>query len=109
MFLCRLVAFLSLCLAAYGQTLPVEYATFQSQGKPVSCVVYDAQKPVATIILLRGSGPADVDSPRTQAKFFAEHGFRVLVADYLSVTAKPNLSSPTIAPGPRWLTILSKS
>jgi dienelactone hydrolase len=92
MFLCRLVAFLSLCLAACGQTLPLQYATFQSHGKPVSCVVYDAQNSVATIILLRGSGPADLDIARTQAKFFAEHGFRVLVADYLSVTAKTKLS-----------------
>lgn len=92
MVLCRLVAFLSLCLAVSGQTLAVEYATFQSQGKPVSCVVYDAQKPVATIILLRGLGPGDLDIARTQAKFFAEHGFRVLVADYLSVTAKTKLS-----------------
>jgi dienelactone hydrolase len=92
MFLCRLVAFLSLCLAASGQTLPVEYATFLSHGKPVSCTVYDGQNSVATIILLRGSGPADLDVARTQAKFFAGHGFRVLIADYLSVTAKTKLS-----------------
>src|SRR5271168_5047169 len=92
MFLCRLVVFLSLCLAASGQTLPVEYATFLSHGKPVSCIVYEAQRSVATIILLHGSGPGDLDVARTQAKFFAEHGFRVLIADYLSVTAKTKLS-----------------
>jgi predicted esterase len=103
MFFCRLAIFLSLCLAAAGQTLPVEYATFTSHGKPVSCVVYDAQSTLATIILLHGTGPSDLGMARTQAKFFSEHGFRVLMADYLSVT--PN-TKPSAENYRRWAEVV---
>src|ERR1700744_4103649 len=98
-----LALFLSLSLAAAGQTLPVEYATFMSHGKPVSCVVYDAHDPVATIVLLHGAGPSDLGISRMQARFFAEHGFRVLVADYLSATPK---TEPSPANYRRWAQVV---
>jgi dienelactone hydrolase len=90
-------------LALHAQTAPVEYATFMSHGKPVSCMVYDAREAVATIILLRGSGPADLGVARTQARFFADHGFRVLVADYMNTT--PN-DQPTAANFRRWAQVV---
>jgi predicted esterase len=75
-----------LALALHAQPVPSEYATFMSHGKAVSCTVYDAPEAIATIILLRGSGPSDLDLARSQARFFSQHGFRVLLADYLSAT-----------------------
>ncbi len=102
----RLVAWTCFCLAAAAlsaQTPPSEYATFMSHGKAVSCAVYDARDAIATIILLRGSGPSDLALGRSQARFFAEHGFRVLLADYLSAT-------PTVEPTPanyrRWAQVV---
>ena len=86
----RLVACAFFCFAPivlHAQTPPVEYATFNSHGKAVSCVVYDAQDARATMIFLRGSGPSDLDFGRSEARFFADHGFRVLLADYLTVTS----------------------
>jgi dipeptidyl aminopeptidase/acylaminoacyl peptidase len=83
----------------HAQTAPVEYATFMSHGKAISCAVYESHDAIATILLLRGSGPEDLDLARSQAHFFAEHGFRVLLADYLSAT--PN-SDPTPANYRRW-------
>ncbi|MGC2402601.1 MAG: dienelactone hydrolase family protein [Acidobacteriaceae bacterium] len=83
----------------HAQTAPVEYATFMSHGKAISCAVYEFHDAVATILLLRGSGPSDLDLARSQAHFFAEHGFRVLLADYLSAT--PN-TDPTPANYRRW-------
>ena len=98
-----LALFVSLSLAAAGQTLPVEYATFMSHGKPISCVVYEAHDAVATIVLLHGAGPSDLGIGRMQARFFAEHGFRVLVADYLSATPKPE---PSPANYRRWAQVV---
>jgi dienelactone hydrolase len=98
----RVIAFALFWLAAAAlraQTLPVEYATFISHGKAVSCAVYDARDATATIIFLRGSGPADLAFARTEARFFAEHAFRVLLVDYLTVT--PNLE-PTATNYRRW-------
>jgi carboxymethylenebutenolidase len=98
----RVIAFALFWLAAAAlraQTLPVEYATFMSHGKAVSCAVYDARDATATIIFLRGSGPADLAFARTEARFFAEHAFRVLLVDYLTVT--PNLE-PTATNYRRW-------
>lgn len=92
----RLLAFAFFWLAAaalHTQTLPVEYATFMSHGKPVSCAVYDARDATATIIFLRGLGPSDLALGRTEARFFAEHGFRVLLADYLTVTPTVELTA----------------
>jgi dienelactone hydrolase len=92
----RLVAWTFLYLAAavlQAQTLPVEYATFMSHGKAVSCAVYDAHDATGTIIYLRGLGPSDLALGRTQARFFSEHGFRVLLADYLSVTPTVELTA----------------
>jgi dienelactone hydrolase len=88
----RLVAWAWACccfapIVVYAQTPPVEYATFNSHGKAVSCVVYEAHDARATMIFLRGSGPSDLDFGRSEARFFADHGFRVLLADYLTVTS----------------------
>jgi dienelactone hydrolase len=96
MFLPRALAWMSFCLSAVAlraQTLPVEYATFTSQGKAISCAVYSAQNATATMIFLRGSSPGDLALARSQARFFAQHGFRVLLADYLSATPKVELTA----------------
>jgi predicted esterase len=88
----RVIAFALFWLATAAlraQTLPVEYATFMSHGKAVSCAVYDAHDAAATIIFLRGASPSDLAFARMEARFFAEHAFRVLLVDYLTVT--PNL------------------
>jgi dienelactone hydrolase len=85
--------------ALRAQTLPVEYATFMSHGKAVSCAVYDAHDATATVIFLRGSSPSDLAFARMEARFFAEHAFRVLLVDYLTVTS--NLE-PTAANYRRW-------
>jgi predicted esterase len=95
MFLRRLVVFVLLALAAAlrAQTLPVEYETFMSQGKAVSCAVYGSHEATATIIFLRGASPSDLSQGRLEARFFAEHGFRVLLPDYLSATATADEST----------------
>jgi dienelactone hydrolase len=98
----RVIAFALFWLAAaalQAQTLPVEYATFMSHGKAVSCAVYDARDATATIIFLRGSSPSDLAFARMEARFFAEHAFRVFLVDYLTVT--PNLE-PTATNYRRW-------
>src|ERR1700760_1671978 len=98
----RAIAFVLFWLATpalRAQTLPVEYATFMSQGKPVSCAVYDAHDATATMIFLRGASPSDLTFARMEARFFAEHAFRVLLVDYLTVT--PNLE-PTATNYRRW-------
>jgi dienelactone hydrolase len=84
----RLVIFALVCLAAslHAQTPAVEYETFVSQGRPVSCAVYGSHEAAATIIFLRGASPSDVSLGRQEARFFAEHGFRVWLPDYLSAT-----------------------
>ncbi len=58
---------------------------------------------MATMIVLRGSGPSDLGLGRSQARFFAEHGFRVLLADYLSATPT---SEPTPANYRRWAQVV---
>jgi dienelactone hydrolase len=93
----RVIAFALFWLATaalQAQTLPVEYATFMSHGKAVSCAVYDAHDATATIIFLRGASPSDLAFARMEARFFAEHAFRVLLVDYLTVT--PNLELTAI-------------
>src|SRR6201996_4550812 len=85
--------------AVRAQTLPVEYATFMSHGKAVSCAVYDTHDATATIVFLRGASSADLSFARAEARFFAEHAFRVLLVDYLSVT--PTLE-PTATNYRRW-------
>jgi dienelactone hydrolase len=102
----RLVASALFWLAAaalHAQTQPVEYATFMSHGKAVSSAVYDARDATATIIFLRGSGPSDLALGRMEARFFAEHGFRVFLADYLTVT--PTVE-PTAANYRRWAQVV---
>jgi len=104
MFFRRFIAFV--CLAAatlHAQTAPVEYATFMSHGKAISCTVFDARDALATVIVLRGSGPSDLGLGRSQARFFAEHGFRVLLADYLSATPT---AEPTPANYRRWAQVV---
>jgi carboxymethylenebutenolidase len=89
MFLPRLVAlawFLVAAASLHGQTAPEEYATFMSHGKAVACPVYGNPDAIATMIFLHGPSPADIALGRLEANFFAEHGFRVLLPDYLSVT-----------------------
>jgi dipeptidyl aminopeptidase/acylaminoacyl peptidase len=84
----RLVVFALVCFAAalHAQTLPLEYETFVSQGRPVSCAVYGPHEAASTIIFLRGASPSDLSLGRLEVRFFAEHGFSVLLPDYLSVT-----------------------
>jgi dienelactone hydrolase len=82
-----------------AQTLPVEYATFMSHGRAVSCAVYDARDATATIIFLRGSNPSDLAFARMEARFFAEHAFRVFLVDYLTVTSNVE---PTATNYRRW-------
>ena len=57
---------------------------------------------IATMIFLHGPGPSDIALGRLQAHFFAEHGFRVLLPDYLSVTHPSKPPPQTIGVGPRW-------
>ena len=91
----RLVIFALVCMAAslHAQTPAVEYETFVSQGRPVSCAVYGSHEAAATIIFLRGASPSDVSLGRLEARFFAEHGFRVLLPDYLSATPTADATS----------------
>ncbi len=74
-----------------------------SHGKAVSCAVYDAHDATATMIFLRGSGPSDLALGRLEARFFAEHGFRVLLPDYLSATPT---AEPTAANYRRWAQVV---
>jgi dienelactone hydrolase len=106
MLLRRLVAFAWFCFAGaalYAQTLPAEWATFTSHGKAVSCAVYGAHDATATILFLRGASPSDLALGRLQARFFAEHGFRVLLPDYLSATPS---TEPTAANYRRWAQVV---
>jgi dienelactone hydrolase len=101
-----LLAFAFLCLAATSlcaQAPPSEYATFTSHGKPVSCPVYENRGAKQTMIFLRGADPAEITLGRQEATFFAEHGFRVLLPEYLSVT--PN-AKPTAANYRRWAQVV---
>src|ERR1700735_1383796 len=101
MFLSRLVALAWFLAAAtlHGQTAPEEYATFMSHGKAVACPVYGSPDAIATMIFLHGPSPADLALGRVESKFFAEHGFRVLLPDYLSVTTS---AETTAANYRRW-------
>jgi dienelactone hydrolase len=106
MFLSRLVAFALFSLAAAalnGQAMPAEYATFMSHGKAVSCAVYETRDANATMIFLRGPSPADLALGKLQARFFAEHGFRVLLPDYLSATTS---AETTAANYRRWAQVV---
>src|SRR5436190_22040931 len=85
--------------AVRAETLPVEYTTIMSHGKAVTCAIYDATDATATVVFLRGASSADLAFARTEARFFAEHAFRVLLVDYLSVT--PDLE-PTATNFRRW-------
>jgi dienelactone hydrolase len=101
-----LVAWMLFSLGAvvlHPQAPPVEYATFTSHGRAVSCAVYDAHDATATMIVLRGAGPSDLALGEAEARFFADHGFRVLLADYLSVTAT---TEPTTQNYRRWAQVV---
>jgi carboxymethylenebutenolidase len=102
----RVTVFVFFCLAAAvlrAQTSPTEYETFMSHGRAVSCAVYGKDDAAATVIFLRGASPSDLILGRLEARFFAEHGFRVLLPDYLSAT-------PTAASTPanyrRWAQVV---
>jgi dipeptidyl aminopeptidase/acylaminoacyl peptidase len=101
----RLVVLLLFCLAAalQAQTPPVEYETFVSQGKDISCAVYGSREATATILFLRGASPSDLSLGRLEARFFADHGFRVLLPDYLSATPT---AKPTVANYRRWAQVV---
>jgi dienelactone hydrolase len=101
----RLVIFAVVCLAAalHAQTPAIEYETFVSQGRPVSCAVYGSHEAAATIIFLRGAGPSDLSLGRQEARFFAEHGFRVFLPDYLSTTSS---ADATTANYRRWAQVV---
>jgi dipeptidyl aminopeptidase/acylaminoacyl peptidase len=105
MLLRRLVVLVLFSLAAplHAQTPPVEYETFVSQGKPISCAVYGPHEATATIIFLRGASPSDLSLGRLEARFFAEHGFRVLLPEYLSATPT---AEPTVANYRRWAQVV---
>ncbi len=105
MLLRRLAVFalFGLAIVLTAQTPPVEYETFMSQGKPVSCSVYGNRDATATILFLRGASPSDIPLGRQEARFFAEHGFRVLLPDYLSATPTPE---PTSANYRRWAQVV---
>ena len=94
---------LSAAAALQAQTLPVEYETFVSQGKAVSCTVYGSHEATATIIFLRGASPSDLSLSRLEARYFAEHGFRVLLPDYLSAT---RTIEPSAADYRRWAQVV---
>jgi dienelactone hydrolase len=103
MYLRRLVVFALFLVAGsslHGQAMPAEYATFMSHGKAVSCAVYETRDVTATMIFLRGS---DLALARLQARFFAEHGFRVLLPEYLSATTS---AEATAANYRRWAQVV---
>jgi dienelactone hydrolase len=94
------------CLAAAllrAQNAPTEFATFMSHGRAVSCAVYGSDEAAPTVIFLRGVSPADLILGRQEAHFFAEHGFRVLLPDYLSATAT---AASTAANYRRWAQVV---
>jgi len=93
----------SAAAALQAQTLPVEYETFVSQGKAVSCTVYGSHEATATIIFLRGASPSDLSPGRLEARFFAERGFRVLLPDYFTAT---RTLEPTAANYRRWAQVV---
>jgi dienelactone hydrolase len=103
MYLPRLVVFALFLVAGsslHGQAMPAEYATFTSHGKAVSCAVYETRDVTATMIFLRGS---DLAVARLQARFFSEHGFRVLLPEYLSATTS---AEATAANYRRWAQVV---
>jgi dipeptidyl aminopeptidase/acylaminoacyl peptidase len=98
-----ILALFGLAVGLRAQTPPVEYETFMSQGKPVSCSVYGSRDATATVIFLRGASPSDLSLGRLEARFFADHGFRVLLPDYLSATPT---AKPTAANYRRWAQVV---
>jgi dienelactone hydrolase len=87
----------------HAQTPFVEWETFMSHGKAISCAVYQTGDPTATVIFLRGSSPPDLFLGRLEARFFAEQGFRVLLPDYLSAT---RTIEPSAADYRRWAQVV---
>jgi dienelactone hydrolase len=106
MLLRGLLVFALFGLAAVlpAQTPAVEYETFVSHGKAVSCAVFGGHDATATVIFLRGASPSDLSLGRLEARFFADHGFRVLLPDYLSATPT---AEPTVANYRRWAQVVA--
>ena len=98
-----LFIFLLAIPALRAQTAPAEYSTFMSHGKLISCAVYQTPGATATILFLRGSSNADINLARLEASFFAEHGYRVLLPDYLTTTSN---AAATPANYRRWAQVV---
>ena len=99
----RLLGLLCVSLAwmvGRAQTPPVEYTTFISHGRGISCAAYNPPGAAATIIVLAGAIPAD---GQKEAQFFAEHGYRVLLPDYISAASS---TKPTAANFRRWVQVV---
>jgi dipeptidyl aminopeptidase/acylaminoacyl peptidase len=86
-----------------GQAAPTRYSFFTSQGKEIACSVYEGREPIATVIVLSGVDPSDAALAASQAQFLADHGFRVLTANYQDVTAG---AEPTPANYRRWAQVV---
>ena len=98
---CFCISFIS--IASQGQSPPVEWTTFTSHGKPISCAVYSPQDASATIIVLRGVSPSGQSNGNALAQFFVEHGYRVLLPDYVNATSSV---TPTAANFRRWAQVV---
>ena len=87
----------------HAQAPFVEWETFMSHGKAISCAIYQTGEPTATLIFLRGASPSDIFLGRLEARFFAEQGYRVLLPDYLSAT---RTVEPSAANYRRWAQVV---
>jgi predicted alpha/beta-fold hydrolase len=79
-----LVKLLILCPATWLAAQSAPMNTYSSQGRRVAYEVFESQPKDATLILLHGaSGP---EGYRSQAAFFAGHGYRTLLPHYYDAT-----------------------
>lgn len=86
-----------------GQTTPVEYTTFFSHGRAISCAVYSPQDAKATVIVLQGANPTEVSRGQAEAQFFAQHGYRVLIPDYVTASSSRKLTAENFR---RWAQVV---
>jgi dipeptidyl aminopeptidase/acylaminoacyl peptidase len=90
-------------MVVQDETAPVEYVTFSSHGRSISAAVYSPRGAMATIIVLEGASPAEVSNGLTEAQFFAAHGYRVVVPDYIGAASS---AEPTAANLRRWAQVV---